>query len=74
MRADRKMPKAYLSEVFWHIAEPHAYQRVTTAEWREMLLADQDRPIIRGHLRRIVGKVLGAGVVELRLQPLDEKE
>jgi len=55
---------------FWQLAEGLASQRVTTAEWRAMLLAEYDRPIIRGHLRQVVAKRLGAGVLELRLEPM----
>lgn len=61
-----------LSDVFWNMAEDVAYQRVTTKEWRAMMLLDRDRPLIRGHLRQIVGKRLGAGVVELRLKPMED--
>ncbi len=46
-------------------------QRVTTKEWKEMLLNDRDHMIFCGHLRRIVGKKLGAGVVEISKAPLE---
>ena len=59
-----------LHDCFFMGNEKLAYQRVTTAEWRSMLLSEYDKPIIRGNLRQIVGKNLGAGVVELRLVPL----
>ena len=64
--------KARLRECFWQVAEEHAYQRVTTKEWREMLLNEADRPIIRGHVRQVVARPLGGGVLELRLVPLQE--
>ncbi len=63
-----------LHDSFYTLAEGLAYQRVTTKEWKAMLLADRDKPIIKGRLRQIVAKNLGAGVVELRLAPLDGKE
>ena len=59
-----------LRDCFFMGSEKLAYQRVTTAEWRSMLLSEYDKPIIRGNLRQIVGKNLGAGVVELRFVPL----
>ncbi len=61
-----------LHRSFWEVREELAYQRVTTKEWKAMLLAERDRPIIRGSLRQIVAKRLGAGVVELRLKPLKD--
>jgi hypothetical protein len=63
-----------LSQSFYTLAEGLAYQRVTVAEWRAILLAERDRPIIRGHVRQIVAKRLGAGVMELRLKPLGEEK
>jgi hypothetical protein len=51
-----------------------AYQRVTTKEWKAMLLAERDRPIVKGRLRRVVARNLGAGVLELRLAPLEEND
>lgn len=59
---------------FYTLAEGLAYQRVTTKEWKAMLLAGRDKPIIKGRLRQIVAKNLWAGVVELRLAPLKDKE
>ena len=49
-----------------------AYQRVTTKEWKAMLLAERDSPIIQGRLRQVVARNLGAGVLELRLAPLEQ--
>lgn len=63
-----------LSLAFYQMREEVAYQRVTTKEWKAMLLADRDRPIIRGYLRQIVAKRLGAGIVELRLKPMKDAE
>lgn len=63
-----------LHRSFWEVREELAYQRATTKEWKAMLLAERDRPIIRGHLRQIVAKQLGAGIVELRLKPMKEAE
>ena len=63
----------HISRVFWDFREDLAYQRMTTAEWRAALLAELDRPIIRGHVRQLVAKRIGPGVVELRLAPLEAK-
>ena len=57
---------------FWQVREELAYQRVTTKDWKVMLLSERDKPIIRGHVRQIVAKRLGAGVVELRLKPMKD--
>lgn len=62
-----------LSDDFYRMSEQFAYQRMTVAEWRAVLLAGMDRPIIRGRLRKLIAKNLGAGVVELRLQPLNQE-
>jgi len=60
-----------LSINFWRVPEI-AYQRVTVAEWKAMLLAEMDTPLVMGQMRQVVAKKLGAGVVELRLAPLTE--
>ena len=59
-----------LHQCFWTMREDLAYQRVTTKEWKAMLLAERDRVIIRGHVRQIVAKRLGAGVLELKIKPM----
>ena len=48
----------------------YAYQRMTTAEWRTVLLAERDSIIIDGLVRRLVATHLGAGVVEVRVAPV----
>jgi len=40
-------------------------QRVTTKEWKQILLSGGDKIIFRGHLVQLKGKNLGAGVVEI---------
>lgn len=55
------------------VDERFAVQRVTTLQWRAILLEELDRPIVRGHLRRVIGKRIGPGVYELRLEPLEAR-
>ena len=43
--------------------------RVTTKVWREILLAELDRPILEGRICQLVGKKIGPGVYEVRLAP-----
>jgi len=40
-------------------------ERVTRKEWREMLLARQDRITFQGRVRQLEAKNLGAGVYEI---------
>ena len=51
--------------------EKYLYARATTRQWQAILLEERDRPIVRGRLRRVVGKRVGPGVYELRLEPLE---
>ena len=41
-------------------------QRMTTAQWREMLLEQKDTIMVEGHLRQLIAKKLFAGVVEVK--------
>jgi len=45
-------------------------ERITSKQWREMLLNDADKIIFRGNYRKIVGKNLGHGVVEIGKKPM----
>jgi len=47
-------------------------ERMTVAQWRELLLRDGDRMIFRGHTRQLIARKLGAGVVEVSKKPLKE--
>ena len=46
-------------------------ERVTTKEWKEMLLNDTDHIIFQGNMRQIVGKKIFAGVMEISKAPLE---
>ena len=62
-----------LSSRFWTPMGKTYGQRMRTREWREILLAERDHIIVFGLCRRLVGKPLGAGVVEVRLEPLEKE-
>jgi len=40
-------------------------QRVTTRQWKAMLLKGEDKILLHGRLRQLKAKYLGAGVYEL---------
>lgn len=56
-----------------HWTNENHKQRMTSKEWRNLLLDKEDGMIFRGHLRRLVAKSLGAGVVEVSKAILDGK-
>jgi hypothetical protein len=45
-------------------------QRCTIPAWRDALLHNQDQVIIHGLVRKLVGKDIGFGVVEVHVEPL----
>ena len=47
-------------------------QRMTTKEWKQLLLNEQDQIIFRGNLRKLVAKSLGYGVVSVSKENVDE--
>jgi hypothetical protein len=52
-------------------SDPHLhnhFQRCTEAAWRDALLHNQDQVIVGGTVRRLVGKSIGFGVVEVRIE------
>ena len=55
---------------FWSLRDDLCVARVRTKVWREMLLNDLDRCFFKqGTLRRLRGKSLGSGVVEITIEP-----
>ena len=52
----------------WHVEG--FTQRVTTKEWRDILLKEGDRIIVDGRARQLQAKSLGAGVQEISKVPL----
>ena len=55
------------------LAEDLLRYRVTTSQWRAILLEERDTPIVRGRLRQVVAKRVGPGIYELRLTPLKKE-
>jgi len=47
-------------------------QRVTSEQWREMLLNETDHIIYHGKIRQLKADNLGYGVVEIYKEPLKE--
>ena len=54
---------------FWH-SESHT-QRIEAKYWREALLDNRDKIIVKGRIRQLLAKNLGYGVVEVCLEPLE---
>jgi hypothetical protein len=44
-------------------------QRMTTRQWRDVLLNNEDKIIFRGRLRQLIAIPVGAGVVEVGKRP-----
>lgn len=53
-----------------HVNSETFSQRLTTRQWRTVLLHEDDKFIMNGHLRQLKAKNLGAGVVEVSKVPL----
>lgn len=49
-------------------------QRMTTQEWKKMLLEGDDTLIYKGRMRQLTSKKLGHGVVEVYKMPLGQEE
>ncbi len=69
-KPDAKLP--VLRNAFWTMDEKLICQRMTVAEWRAVLLAEKDVITRKGRLRKLVGKRIGPGVIEVRLEPLHD--
>jgi hypothetical protein len=52
----------------FHYDEQHV-QRVTRTQWREALLLNLDRIVIKGCKRQLVATSIGCGVMEVTLKP-----
>jgi hypothetical protein len=61
-----------LSNNHWVLEE--FSQRMTTKEWKQILLDEQDKIIFKGYMRRLVAKRLGAGVVEVSKKKPDKDD
>ncbi len=47
-------------------------QRITTKEWKTILLNKDDSVIFKGRLRKLIAKNLGVGVVEIFKEKKEE--
>jgi len=47
-------------------------QRMTTKEWKAILLEEEDIIFVHGRMRHLKAKSLGSGVVEVYKQPLED--
>lgn len=63
------MSTGLISENHWRLAT--FSQRMTTADWRKVLLAEADKIIYRGSVVRLVAKSIGHGVVEVTKEEED---
>lgn len=63
------LPAEHFANI-WNLREDLVRVRIPTKLWREILLSDLDRPIIRGEIRQLVGKRIGPGVYEITLEPI----
>ena len=61
--------EGYWEQGFWH--RENFFQRVENKVWKQALLNEDDRIIVRGKVRQLVAKNLGYGVVEVSLKPLE---
>jgi hypothetical protein len=52
-----------LDEQHWQFDDYR--QRITTKDWKTLLLNDDDRIIFRGKIMKLICKKLGCGVVEI---------
>lgn len=50
----------------WRVRLDLFYARVTTEEWKGILLNELDRPIVNGEIVQLVGKKVGPGVYDIR--------
>ena len=53
-----------------HWAFENYVQRITTKQWRELLLVKDDYSICKGTIRQLVGVNLGCGVIEISKEPI----
>ena len=61
-----------LDDGHWHFE--NYVQRIASTQWRELLLQKDDYVICKGHIRKLVGKSLGVGVVEISKEPMMGEE
>lgn len=47
-------------------------QRMTSSDWKMLLMNGEDTVNFKGRVRQLVGDHIGAGVYEISKKPLDE--
>ncbi len=57
-----------------HWTLEHYTQRITSKEWKELLLNGDDTLIFRGRLRKLQYENLGSGVFEISKKPLEDED
>ena len=57
-----------------HWTLEHYTQRITSKEWKQLLLNDEDKLISKGRLRQLKAKKLGVGVVEIYKEALEDED
>jgi len=67
-REQKKQHK--LSDNHWRME--HFSERMTTQEWKEHLLREDDKIIFEGRCRTLVAKKIGCGVVEVSKEELSQ--
>jgi hypothetical protein len=73
IEAEERERRRFDSEVARHAAYEDYVQRMTTKQWKKLLLDNRDKVVFNGVVRRLVGKSLGAGVVEVAKVPIEVK-
>lgn len=58
-----KTKEQILAKQHWQLEDYR--QRITTKDWRSLLLNDDDKIIFEGQIRKLTAKSLGSGVVEV---------
>ena len=57
-----------------HWVHENYRQRITTKQWKQILLNKEDRILFHGRSYQLIGKNLGAGVVEIYKEDRAEVE
>lgn len=62
-----------ISNNHWNPNNRGFKERMTTKQWKDILLKEEDKVIVRGVLRQVKAKNLGYGVVEVWVSGLEDK-
>ena len=64
------MNSRVLSDNHWRVE--NYTQRITSKQWREILLNNDDEFLAMGRMRKLSAKALGHGIVEVSKNPIKE--